>query len=70
MLVSEGLDTVADVLINGQIVATCDNQFLPVVVDVKKFVKVGENALAVRFQSPVNYAKRQEERYSVWSETA
>uniref|UniRef100_A0A914W5M2 Beta-mannosidase n=1 Tax=Plectus sambesii TaxID=2011161 RepID=A0A914W5M2_9BILA len=65
VFVSEGLDTVADVLINGLLVATCDNQFRAVVVDVKRVLKAGDNTLTVHFQSPVTYAKRREEQYTL-----
>lgn len=50
----EGLDTYADVFINGQKVLTADNMFLAWKAEIKQFLKSGENTLRVYFKSPIN----------------
>ena len=47
----DGLDTVATVLLNDDVVLTSDNMFVPHEVDVTGALRVGENALEVRFES-------------------
>lgn len=54
-LVFDGLDTYADVFVNGQKVLEAINMFRTWRVDVKKYVKPGENTLRVAFKSPVMY---------------
>jgi len=53
-LVFEGLDTYANVTLNGRPVLDADNMFRTWRVDVKSFLKPGRNTLRVRFRSPVN----------------
>ena len=53
-LVFEGLDTYADVFLNGQEILRADNMFRTWVVNVKKHVKQGSNELKIRFRSPIN----------------
>ena len=50
----EGLDTYADVYVNDSIVLKADNMFREWTVDVKKYVKEGENILRIYFHSPIN----------------
>jgi len=50
----KGLDTYADVFVNGKKVLEADNMFREWKVNVKKAVKVGENELHVVLQSPIN----------------
>ncbi|MCG6956132.1 MAG: glycoside hydrolase family 2 protein [Gemmatimonadetes bacterium] len=52
-LVFEGLDTYADVRLNGETVLTADNMFRRWRVDVKSRLHPGANTLEVRFTSPV-----------------
>ncbi|MGP4039295.1 beta-mannosidase [Gracilibacillus sp. D59] len=54
-LVFEGLDTYADVYVNGEKVLQADNMFRSWKVDVKSYLKVGENQLLVYFHSPINH---------------
>jgi len=49
-----GLDTYADVFINGKKVLETDNMFREWQADVKKILKVGENELHIIFRSPIN----------------
>ncbi|MDD4537557.1 MAG: glycoside hydrolase family 2 protein, partial [Lentisphaeria bacterium] len=63
LLRCEGLDTLADILVNGQKVLHADNMFRTWEVDIKDFLHVGVNRLEVHFYSPVPYmTERQKER--------
>ena len=50
----KGLDTYADVFVNGQKVLEANNMFREWQADVKKALKVGENELHIVFRSPIN----------------
>jgi beta-mannosidase len=50
-----GVDTYAEISLNGKIILQTNNMFHPWCADVKKLLHEGENALFVRFASP--YAK-------------
>lgn len=52
-LVFEGLDTYADVYLNGSLILRSDNMFVGHVVNVKPVVREGENRLHIYFHSPV-----------------
>jgi beta-mannosidase len=52
-LVFDGLDTYADVYLNDKLVMKADNMFITWKVDVKKYLKTGENELRIYFTSPV-----------------
>lgn len=54
-LVFEGLDTYADVFLNGQKILTADNMFLEWRVDVRPYLKKGKNELRVYFHSPIKH---------------
>src|SRR4029079_15271393 len=56
-LVFSGLDTFADVSINGKSVLFADNMFRSFRVDVKKELRAGDNTLLVRFRSPIAQVK-------------
>ena len=51
-LVFAGLDTFAEVLVNGAPVLRADNMFRSWRIDVKAHLKAGDNLLVVRFRSP------------------
>jgi beta-mannosidase len=53
-LVFEGLDTYAEVSLNGTLILKADNMFRTWRVSVKNALKPGENVLAIHFRSPVN----------------
>jgi len=55
-LVFEGLDTVAEVFVNGESVGTSDNMFRRYEFDVGTALEPGENEIEVAFESPVDYA--------------
>lgn len=50
----KGLDTYADVFMNGELLLSADNMFRAWVVDVKKHLKAGANELKIVFRSPIN----------------
>ena len=49
----KGLDTYADISLNGQPVASTDNMFREYSFDVKKYLKEGANELRILFRSPI-----------------
>ena len=62
-IVFEGLDTYADVKLNGEQILSSNNMFRAWKADIKALLKVGKNKLEVQFHSPVNYNKEKYENY-------
>jgi beta-mannosidase len=58
-LVFDGLDTVATVLLNGDVIADVANQHRSYRIDVTDALREGRNTLTVAFRSPVRYANAQ-----------
>jgi beta-mannosidase len=54
-LVFEGLDTLAEIRLNGGAIGRSSNMHVAVRIDIKSVAKVGENLLAVQFASPRKY---------------
>jgi beta-mannosidase len=54
----EGLDTFAEVRINGSSVAKTDNMFRTWEWDIKGYLKEGENQIEVEFTSPLPYGRK------------
>ncbi|MFD0671445.1 glycoside hydrolase family 2 protein [Cohnella sp. GCM10027633] len=52
-LVFEGLDTYADVYVNGRLALSADNMFRTWVIDAKPDLREGANELRVAFRSPI-----------------
>ncbi|CAK4824605.1 unnamed protein product, partial [Aphanomyces euteiches] len=52
-LVFDGLDTYADVSLNGQSILSADNMFRSWRIDVKQLLKQGVNTLHISFRSPI-----------------
>ena len=63
LLVFEGLDTVATILVNGIQVGKSKNMFHRYIFDVKGALKIGLNTIKVHFTSAVLYAKGQAKKY-------
>ncbi|HRV95974.1 MAG TPA: glycoside hydrolase family 2 protein, partial [Anaerolineae bacterium] len=62
-LVGEGLDTLAEVTLNGQKLGRTDNMFRQYRWEVKSLLDEGDNELSITFDSPLQYvAPRQAER--------
>jgi beta-mannosidase len=63
VLVCDGLDTLAEVTLNGKAIGATDNMFLQYRWDVTGLLQPGENELVIRFASPVGYVvERNKER--------
>lgn len=55
-LVFKGLDTYAEVYLNEQLIGRCDNMHRTWVFACKPYLRVGNNALRIRFLSPIQQA--------------
>lgn len=53
-LVFEGLDTYANVFLNGEFLLNTDNMFRTWRTDCKRLLRPGDNTLRIRFRSPIN----------------
>lgn len=62
-LVAEGLDTFANVFINGRPVAETQNMFIPRRFEVNSWLRAGENEIEIRFDSPLQRAQELEAQY-------
>jgi len=60
LLTFEGLDTFAAVYFNGEQVASSENMFVPLSVDITGRVKRGSNLIAVRFDSTADRVEAQD----------
>lgn len=58
-LAFDGLDTYADVSLNGACILKADNMFVGYRVPVKQVLRSGENKLLIRFRSPIREAMPQ-----------
>lgn len=61
-LVFQGLDTYADIYLNGSPLASTDNMFISHRFNVSDRLKVGENTVSVYFRSPIAEVKNLEHR--------
>lgn len=52
-LIFEGLDTYADVVLNGEKIIVANNMFVGYREEVKQRLRVGENKLTIHFKSPI-----------------
>ncbi|KAK6639866.1 hypothetical protein RUM43_008141 [Polyplax serrata] len=57
-LVFHGLDTVADIFLNGKHLTSVSNMFIRYVLPVKGLVNDNNNILEIRFKSPIHEAQR------------
>ncbi len=55
----EGIDTLADIYLNGKEIGTADNMHRTWEYDVKEYLEAGENILTVVFHSPTAYIRAQ-----------
>jgi beta-mannosidase len=58
VLVFEGIDTIADVLLNGEKILRCENMFIPHECDVTGKLRASANTLRVRIFSPEIFARQ------------
>ncbi|MFZ4582948.1 MAG: beta-mannosidase [Paludibacter sp.] len=61
----KGLDTFAEVYLNGSKILTADNMFRKWIVNVKSVAKQGENTLQVKFQSPITKGLELQKSYGI-----
>lgn len=59
----EGLDTVCRVSLNGKAIASHDNMFVPLEVDVSEALQVGQNELRIEFDSSARVGRERRARY-------
>ena len=64
VLVCDGLDTVASILINGKLVGKTSNMFHRYIFDVKNAIEAGANIIQVNFTSAIAYSKKAFQDYS------
>ena len=57
LLRCEGLDTIAEIYINGTAAGSADNMHRIWEYDVRKLLRPGENTISIRFASPTKYIK-------------
>lgn len=62
LLVFEGIDTLADVYLNDELVKSTCNMHIRHEIDVLKRLRVGENVLRVVLHSPVKYIREENEK--------
>ena len=53
-----GLDTIADVTLNGEQIAHTENMHRTFVIDIKPHLKAGENTLQIDFAAPMPYVRQ------------
>lgn len=69
-LVSDGLDTLSEVTLNGKKLGKTDNMFRTYVWDVAGQVKEGKNEILIQFPSALNFGHKQDEAYPINPPTA
>ncbi len=57
-VVFEGLDTVAEVRLNGQVILKADNMHRTWRADIRPWARAGENHLSILFSSPIAYVRK------------
>ncbi|MEJ2634015.1 MAG: glycoside hydrolase family 2 protein [Calditrichia bacterium] len=62
-LVFEGLDTIAEIFLNGKLIGRCDNMFRTWHFAVQEVLKKSGNQLRIKFISPTAFGRQQEEKY-------
>ncbi len=65
-LVCEGLDTLATVHMNGQIVAHTDNMHRTYKLDIKPFIQLGMNEIIIYFHDTLEYIAQKQEAAHMW----
>ncbi len=63
-IIFDGLDTIADIYLNDNIIGKANNMFVQYKYDVSNFLNNGKNVLKVKFESPNKYSEEEESKYS------
>lgn len=61
-LVADGLDTLATIRLNGDVIATTENMFCAYRFDVRSLLRAGQNELQIDFANTLDYLQRHEAR--------
>ena len=59
----DGLDTFASIWLNGHLVASSENMFIPLRLDAKPFLQAGSNRLEILFESALRRGQALEKQY-------
>jgi len=62
-IIFDGLDTVAQVWLNGKLIGKAENMFIPHPFDIRPYLKQSENVLHVKLASPLEHTHRLVHRY-------
>lgn len=66
----EGLDTLADIRVNGQFVAHTENMHRTYSFDIKPYVRIGQNTIHIVFASPSKYIEARQAETELWGPDA
>ena len=66
-LTFHGLDTICAIYLNGQLLDKVDDMHIAYTYDVKKYLKLGENQIALKFSSPTRYFKEENAKHYLWT---
>ena len=68
-LLFHGLDTIAEVTLNGKLVGSADNMLIPHRFEIDSFVQPGENALSITFRSALNVGMERKSAFEAETDT-
>jgi beta-mannosidase len=69
-LCCEGLDTLSEIVVNGNVIAKTDNMHRTYEFDVKEYLEIGLNTIRIKFFSPVNYIEQKNKEVPIWGANA
>lgn len=70
LLICKGIDTIADLLVNGKQIGICENMHREYEFDLTGFLKEGVNRIRVYFHSPMKYMQKLYEKKPLWGVTS
>jgi beta-mannosidase len=62
----KGLDTLAEIRINGQVIAATDNMHRTYEFDIRDFIVEGDNQIHVLFRSPLEFIQLKHQQQPLW----
>ncbi len=65
-LYCEGLDTLTEIKINGQLITKTNNMHRTYELDIKDFLREGSNNIHILFFSPTQYIEKKEKEVTLW----
>lgn len=65
-LEADGLDTLAEITVNGEYVGSTKNMHRRYSFDVKSMLQSGENEIAIKFSNSLEYIRREHARLPLW----